>query len=134
MSYFRNATWNKLETALGVFMIVVGALLFFVGGVGGAIQIGVGLMLIIFNLFFWWTKPLIILHEDYLEMKAAPVAAKFLVRYRDIVALNQPHPKKAHLMVHNSNAQKRINLPLAVLTAMDRDSLVKNLHRRMAKN
>lgn len=131
MAFYRRPGQMKLELAMAVFMILAGVLSMGVlGGIGG-VQIGVGVLLIVLNIFFW-QKPLVILHKDFMEMKAAPLAAKYMIRYRDIVGIEQIKPNKARLLVRRGSNQQQVHLPLGILVPSDRESLVQSLRKHIA--
>lgn len=109
---------------MAVVMICVGGLTLMLGGVGG-ILLGVGILLLIMQ--FWnQGRAVVTLHDDHLEMKTAPLAARHLIRYRDISEIDEQGPKKAFLVTGG----KRIHLPLAILEPHEQPELLEELRQR----
>jgi len=110
---------------LSFVMIGFGAISLTVTG-GGGLPIGIGVM---FLLTTSWKKgrSLITLHEDHLEMKAAPLAARQLILYRDISMLDDSAgPKKVYLLTGG----KRVRLPTHALEVPDQHELIAELNKR----
>ncbi len=128
MSYYKNPVWSKLELIMGIVLVALGLAVMFMTNRGGGLQIGLGAMFIVFH-FAFGTKPVVTLHDDYFDMKAAPLAARQLVRYSDITSLDTPRPKKASVITRSG---KTIGLPLGILTVNDRESLVSEIRKRIS--
>jgi len=101
---------QKIMGAITTGMGVLGSLN---GGTMG-IFVVVGILTIVIG--FWSEKnPVIVLHEDHLEMKLAPATARHLIRYRDVAEIDNRGPNKIFLVVHG----KKIRLPVKVLEPSD---------------
>jgi hypothetical protein len=70
------------------------------------------------------------LHNDHLEMKVAPLAARQLLLYKDVDSLDEQGPKKVFITA----AGKRTRLPLAVLEDADQPAFVEALKRKVAQH
>ena len=123
----------RTEKTLSIVLIVVGVILIAMGSAIGMTQIVLGILMLVLNTTFW-TKPFLILHNDYLEMKGAPLAAKQLIRYGNIKEIARPTPKKAHIMVAQNSTEKKINLPLVLLEETERENLINTLQSRISNS
>jgi hypothetical protein len=112
---------------MAVVMICVGGFMLTVVGAGG-ILVGVGILLLIMQL---WNqgRAVVTLHDDHLEMKVAPLAARHLIRYGDISEIDELGANKVFLVTGG----KRIRLPLAILEPDEQPELLEELRRRSEK-
>ena len=130
MTFYRNPLWNKLELALGVFMIVVSGISFAKGLSVGIFQLAIGAILIGLH-FTFWKKPIITFSQDQFELKASPLSKRFVVPYADIINMERPRSTQAQLWVRDGDKKRKVQLPLPILTPDDRESLISHLQSRM---
>lgn len=98
---------------MGMIMVGMGVLGFFRGGTMG-IFVVVGIVTIVMG--FWSEKnPVIVLHDDHLEMKLAPATTRHLIRYQNVAEIDERGPNKMFLVVHG----KSIRLPVNLLERSD---------------
>ncbi len=122
--FYVNPFFPRLWFALGaVFCVLGGAAL--VGGGSAGPALGVGGLLLCQGAWMART-PVVRLHGDHLEVKAAPLAGRQLIRYRDIVEMETG--EKTVLHVRTDGGQTRIvRLPLKQLEAHDTADLLLSL-------
>lgn len=73
-------------------------------------------------------------YDGHLELKAAPLASRKLIRFEDISSIDQANAKKVSLLVHAAGKQRpeKIRLPLHLLSTDDRDWLLDHLETHVA--
>ena len=130
MNFYRNPMWNRVEVLFGIVMIVISGVSFFKGLSVGAFQLSVGVMLIVLN-FTFWTKPIVTIGDHEFRLKASPFSTRYVVQFSDVLELERPSDRQAHLWVRNLEKRKKVPLPLQVLSPVDRESLVTHFRNRM---
>jgi hypothetical protein len=130
MNFYRNPMWNRVEMLFGVVMIVISGVSFFKGLSVGIFQLIVGVMLIVLNVTFW-TKPIVTIGDHEFKLKASPFSARYVVQFSDVLELERPSDRQAHLWVRNLEKRKKVPLPLQVLSPDDRESLMTHIRNRM---
>lgn len=130
MNFYRNPIWNRIEVLFGVVMIMISGVSFFKGLSVGIFQLVIGVMLIVLN-FTFWTKPIVTIGDHGFKLKASPFSARHAVQFSDMLELERPSDRQAHLWVRNLEKRKKVLLPLQVLSPDDRESLMSHLRSRM---
>ncbi|HXC06932.1 MAG TPA: hypothetical protein VNZ86_19370 [Bacteroidia bacterium] len=92
-----------------------------------------GLLLILMGLWQKKNSPVILL-DDHLILKQAPIAPKRMILYSDIQSLGGDLTRRAFLMVNDAGKEKKIVLPFQALSVEDRLELVNVLQSKLKKN
>lgn len=124
-NFYAKASDTKNKIALGSVLLVAGFLFVtYDGSLSWFIPVGA----IWLFLGVWQKKPLIVLHDDYFEMKAAPAAPKHFIRYSDIESVKRISGKKAIL---TTKEHKIIRLPFRILSFYDQEDFISSLQKKV---
>lgn len=124
-NFYAKASDTRSKIALGSILLVAGFLFVtYDGSLSWFIPVGA----IWLSLGIWQKKPLIVLHDDYFEMKAAPAAPKHFICYSDIVSVKRESEKKAIL---TTKEHKTIRLPFRILSFCDQEDLLSRLQEKV---
>ena len=129
MEFYTKPLSRNLIVFSAIGMIAAGLLGLIISNTLGLPLVSGVTVLIIF--FAKGNQPLVILHDDHLEMKAAPLAKKHLIRYTDVKYLTSASPKQAYFFFTNRKGSKKISLPLVALSADDRKQLMNALRNKL---
>ncbi|MFI5148231.1 MAG: hypothetical protein ACHQRM_00745 [Bacteroidia bacterium] len=116
----------------GIILLGCGVAIIFLGRIN-VMAIVFGFLLILMSFWQKKNKPVILL-DDHLILKAAPIAPKKMVLYSDIKSIGGDLVRKGFLMVNDSGTEKKVVLPFMALTAEDRAALVSELQLKIKKN
>ncbi|MFK8002758.1 MAG: hypothetical protein AB8H86_24450 [Polyangiales bacterium] len=113
-------TGTNVGMGMGVVLILVGVATLSTGG-AGVVALPVGILHLVMHV---WNRgrAVVTLHDDHLDMKAAPLAGRKLIRYTDISALEVQG--KATKIITKDGA---VALPLLVLEPEDAEKFVAEL-------
>lgn len=106
---------------ISLMMISVCVLAF--AAMGGGVMIGVSGVLFLSLALTNRNRTVVTLHDDHLEMKAAPLGSRIFFQYSEISEIEERSPTK--VFVHLDS--KRYRLPLAILGTEDQALLLETL-------
>ncbi|HEX7415438.1 MAG TPA: hypothetical protein VF411_15455 [Bacteroidia bacterium] len=122
----------NLSLIVGGCALASGVLLVFLGAYNAAFFIAFGALFLYIGNWQKNNKP-IILMDDHFIMKAAPIAPKKMILYKDMKSLGGDLVKKAFIIYDEAGKEKKLFLPLPSLVEDDRQVLIKELQERIAK-
>ena len=122
----------NLSLIVGGCMLAVGVLLLIIGARYNFTMIGCGAVFLYIGTWQKNNKPIIRM-DDHFIMKAAPIAPKKMILYKDMKSLGGDLVKKAFIIYDEAGKEKKLFLPLPSLVEDDRQMLIKELQERIAK-
>ena len=125
----------KVKDSQSNLMMILGSLMLLVGIISGVLtghftQIGFGILFLVLGAM-QKGKELVKFNTEYMELKPAPLAATQLIRYTEIDKIEEITDKKIFLHGIINGKQKRLRLPVALLTAADKQEFLQELKTKM---
>lgn len=126
--FFIKESFLTLQLVSGIVVLVLGGvMLVLFGSMGFFILIGI-LMIVIYA----WGKgrPIVKLEDDHMEIKTGIAAPKKMILYSEIKSIERVSVKKVFLQVQGEGGNKKVRLPVNVLTDEAQKILLRELRQK----
>ncbi len=122
-----KGSYKTMYWLCGILMVGTGVFQMAVSGQAG-VMLGCGVLFLI--MAGWWGAAAIVrVHDDHIEVKAAPIAARKRVLFRELTEIDTSNPKKAILRSTNGEV---VAIPMNMLDPDEGGELLEWLKEKVS--